>query len=122
MILDKTNYLIYAAQNYQNLHCVSLDDFKADIKTFITARTLLRVYHKTKRIKMRLLLNHIITCSNVFGPHATTRLFFYHCERDLHGYLIPIFEFMNILADDNPETDTICILPDEDIVKMLREV
>jgi hypothetical protein len=122
MILDKNNYLIYAAQNYQNMHCVSLADFKSDVKTFITARTLLRVYHKTNRIKMRLLLNHIITCSNVFGPHATTRLFFYHCEMDLHPYLIAIFDFMNILGDDNPETDVVCIAPDTTIEDMLKEI
>ena len=74
MKLDKNNYLIFAAQNYENLHCTSIADFHKDVKVFITARTLLRSYHKKGELKIRLLVNHVITCGNVFGPRATVFL------------------------------------------------
>lgn len=122
MILDKNNYLIFAAQNYRNLHCTSLADFQTDVKIFITARTLLRLYHKTGNLKIRLLLNHIITCTNVFGHHATVRLFFYHCEEDLQPHLKTIFEYLSILPDMIPEVVLKNIDGNPDIQLMLEEL
>ncbi len=120
--LDKNSYQIYAIQNYTNLHCTSLADFQRDIKIFITARTLLRVYHKSGKLKIRLLLNHIVTLNNLFGPRATVRLFFYHAEYELHPYLKAIFKFLNLVPDEVPEADLICIKSDENITKILEEL
>lgn len=122
MILDKNNYLIFAAQNYENLHCTSLSDFNKDVKIFITARTLLRLYHKTGNLKIRLLLNHIITCTNIFGPHPTVRLFFYHCEKDLRPHLRTIFEFLDIWPEDIPGLILKDIEQNPDIQLMLEEL
>jgi hypothetical protein len=122
MLLDKNNYQLFAARHYTNLHCTSLADFHRDIKIFITARTLLRVYHKSGKLKIRLLLNHIITLNNLFGPRATVRLFFYHAEFELHTYLKAIFEFLNILPDQIPEADLFCLEADPIIATILKEL
>ena len=122
MKLDKNNYLIYAAENYQNLHCTSISDFHKDVKVFITARTLLRLYHKNGNLKIRLLVNHIITCTNVFGPKATVRLFFFHCEEELHPSLVSIFEYLSILPERIPEADLRNIDRNSDLQRMLEDL
>lgn len=120
--LSDENYLIYAAQNYSNAYCTSIDEFYKDIKIIITARTLLRNYFKNGTIHIRLLLNHIITFSNIFGNHATVRLFFFRCEHNLHGYLYAIFKFLDILPEYVEETNLRTILPDPQFTKMLEEL
>jgi hypothetical protein len=117
-IITNDNYLIYAAQNYRNPHCTSLNDFHKDCKRFITARTLLRIFHKGRKIKIQLLLNHIIVCSNMFNVEASVGLFFYHCEPQLYTYLVTIFDFLNILPVDVYDH----IEPNEQIKKILEEI
>lgn len=98
--LNKDTFLIYAAQHYQNSHCTSITDFEKDCKRFVVARTLMRNYYKRDRIPIRLLLNHIVICSNTFGPIATVHLFFYYCEEELYPLLSAVFEFMQIMPID----------------------
>jgi len=96
MQLNQNTVLLYAAKNYENPHCTSIDDFNQDIKRFVIARTLLRKYHKKGKIRIRLLLNHIIICTNTFGNEAATKLLLYYCESELWGYLASFFEFLHI--------------------------
>jgi len=116
--LTTENYLIYAAQNYKNPHCTSLTDFHRDCKRFITARTLLRIFHKGRDIKIQLLLNHIVVCSNMFGNESAVELFFFYCEPELHSYLVAIFDFLNILPT-GPYSD---IQANGQIIQMLEEI
>lgn len=122
MNLTKENYQLFAAKHYNNVQCTSMDDFQRDVKIFITARTILRAYHKGNDLKIRLLLNHIITLTNLFGYLPTVRLFFYHAEYELHSYLKTIFDFLNILPDEIPEADIYCLKSDSNIEKILKEL
>jgi len=114
-ILTKENFLLYAAKHYQNPHCTSISDFDQDCKRFVVARTLMRNYYKRGRIPIRLLLNHVIVCTNMFGNRPAVNLFFYYCEDELWPCLVAIFEFLNIL----PEEVT-GIKPDPNIEYILR--
>jgi hypothetical protein len=98
--LDKNTVLLYAAKNYQNPHCSSLNDFDQDVKRFIIARTIIRNFKKGKRVKIRLLLNHIIICANMFGNEAAGYLLIYYCEKELWPYLAAIFDFLQITPLD----------------------
>lgn len=113
--LTKDTFLIYAANNYQNPHCTSITDFEKDCKRFVIARTLMRNYYKRGKISIRLLVNHVIICGNVFGNTPTVNLFFYYCEEELWPCLVAIFEFLKILPED------INIKPDPQIVHYLEK-
>lgn len=114
--LTKENFLIYAAQHYNNPHCTSIIDFEKDCKRFVIARTLMRNYYKRGRLPIRLLLNHVVICNNMFGPRATAKLFFYYCEKELYPCCVAIFEYLNILPEDMERID-----PDPNIVKIIEE-
>lgn len=113
--LTKETYLIYAAKNYLNPICTSISDFERDCKKFIVARTLMRNYYKKGKLRIRLLINHVIICTNTFGNEPAVKLFFYHCEKELWPCLVALFDFLNILPED------IKIEPDTDIQKMLED-
>ena len=113
--LTRDNFLLYAAKHYQNPHCTSITDFEKDCKRFVTARTLMRNYYKRKRLPIRLLLNHVVICSNMFGHVAAAQLFFYYSEEELWPALVAIFEYLNILPEEANE-----IKPDPNIEYILR--
>jgi hypothetical protein len=113
--LTKETFLFYAARNYQNPHCTSIGDFDEDCKKFVQARTLMRNYYKRGRVRIRLLLNHVIVCTNMFGNQAAVDLFFYYCEEELHGCLVAIFDFLNILPEELNH-----IKPDPNIEHMIK--
>ena len=114
--LTKENFLIYAAQHYNNPHCTSIHDFDQDCKRFVIARTLMRNFYKRNKVPIRLLLNHVVICNNVFGPRATVKLFLYYCEPELWPCCVAIFDYLNILQEDIENID-----PDQDIVKLIKE-
>lgn len=114
--LTKETFLLYAARNYQNPHCTSISDFEKDCKRFVVARTLMRNYYKRGKISIRLLINHIVIQTNMFGNDAAVSLFFYYCEEELYGCLIAIFDFLNILPEELSH-----IKPDPNIERLLRK-
>lgn len=118
--LNDDTFMIYAAQNYQNVHCITLSEFRKDVKRVILARILMRNYFKKDNLQIQLLLNHIIIFNNMFGKMATVRLFFFRCEPKLHEILITVFRFMNILPPYIPEVNLDEIKENINIKKMLE--
>jgi len=74
--LTHENFLIYAIKNYDNPNCRGLHDFYEDLKRFKYLKRLFKRYEKTGRLNERLILNHLIILYNVFGPFATSMLFY----------------------------------------------
>jgi hypothetical protein len=115
--LTKDTFLIYAIKNYQNPHCTSITDFDQDCKRFVVARTLMRNYYKRGTLPphtFRLLLNHVVICTNMFGTEAAVKLFFYYCEEELWPCFVAIADHLSILPID------INIKPDPQFAKNLR--
>ena len=75
-ILTEENFLLYAAQYYDNPQCVSTEEFRADLKRIFYIKKLCTKYKEGKGNYTRLLLNHIIVLNNLFGPVATTRMLY----------------------------------------------
>ena len=75
--LDDSNFLLYAASNYDNPQCYDTDEFYDDLKRFKYLKRLFNRYKETGELKERLILNHLIVIYNVFGPMPATRLLFF---------------------------------------------
>jgi hypothetical protein len=55
-------------------------------------------FEQTGELKHRLILNHIITLNNVFGPSALIRIIFFRMKKQLH-YVKPFLVMLNILPE-----------------------
>jgi len=126
--LDDTNFMLYAAANYDNPHCYDTDEFYDDLKRFKYLKRLLNRYKETGELKERLILNHITVIYNVFGPSAATRLLFFKLE-GYYELLKPFLVFMNHMPDlvigigiNNKTIKDVDIDLDMGIIKALRKI
>lgn len=124
--LTDSNFLLYAAKHYDNPGCFNVTEFYDDLKRIKYIKRLLNKYQETGDLKERLILNHLITLYNVFGPVATTRMLFLKLE----GYyesLKPFLVLLNYMPDvitgiNDKNIYSSDITMDSYIVTILREV
>lgn len=124
--LDNSTYLLYASKHYTNTTCYDIQEFKDDLSRIIYVRRLLLRYRKTKEIKERLVLNHIIIACNVFGVTPACRMFFFKMS-DFHSELKTLFDFLGILPDiieniDGVDIDTTQIEVNQDLRSILNGI
>ena len=88
--LTPENINMFAMKHYDNPSCVDESEFLDDLKRFKYLKRLFRKYDTSGELKVRLIVNHIIILSNVFGVDATTTLLFFKIERE-HWSLVKTF-------------------------------
>jgi uncharacterized protein YerC len=81
----------YAVSNYRNPNCISVLEFLDDLKTIKYIKRLINKYAEKKELKERLVLNHIISLSNVFGVEATINMLWFKVEKKNHDILNAFF-------------------------------
>ena len=89
---------MYAIKAYEKPNYV-LSEFKDDLKRINYLKRLFRRYRKQSDIKERLVLNHLIVLTNVFGPTVTSRLLFFKVAEEDHSILKTYLTFLNIMPD-----------------------
>ena len=89
---------MYAIKAYEKPNYV-LSEFKDDLKRINYLKRLFRRYRKQSDIKERLVLNHLIVLTNVFGPIVTSRLLFFKVAEEDHSILKTYLTFLNIMPD-----------------------
>lgn len=95
--LTEQNARLFAIQHYDNVQCLTEDEFNDDYKRFWFVRRLCKLYVHGQFINERLLLNHIILLLNVFGAMATVRLLFLKADREIQGVLKAYLLYLNVL-------------------------
>jgi len=98
--LNRRNFELFAAQNYNNPECLDIEEFKEDLSRFKYLKRLLRRYELTEDLQIRLILNHIIVLYNVFGIEAANRMIWYKIEPEHWTYIKPFLVFLNYLPID----------------------
>jgi len=96
--LHDGNFLIYAAKCYDRPHILQ-SEFEDDLKRLKYIKRLLRKYRQTGEIKERLVLNHIIILSNVFGVEPTVNMLFFKCDREDYSVLKTLLIFLNYMPE-----------------------
>jgi hypothetical protein len=96
--LTDSNFLLYAAKHYDNPQCFSMDEFHQDLLTFKYIKRLFKRYKDYDILKEKLILNHIILVSNVFGPEATARMLFLKFG-EYDTMLKPFLEYLGMLPE-----------------------
>jgi hypothetical protein len=118
MKLTEDNFLIFAAQNYNNPHCESTEEFYDDLSRFKYLKRLFKRYKVNSDLQERLILNHIIVLYNVFGVKACNEMMFFRMEQEYWSYLKTFLLFLNFITD----TTKVEVPIDENIAKVLRKI
>lgn len=124
MILTESTFLVYAANRYENPHCLDISEFDEDLKRFQYIRKLFSRYKLLNDLKERLILNHLIIIYNCFGPNSTNMLFLK--MEGYHEYLKPFIQYLNFLPQkieyNSIVLNTNNIISDTTIITKLGEI
>lgn len=96
--LNDGNFLIYAAKHYERPHILQ-SEFEDDLKRIKYVKRLLRKYRQTGEFKERLVLNHVIILSNVFGVESTVNMLFFKVDKEDYPLLKTILLYLNYLPN-----------------------
>ena len=118
--------MFYAIKAYENPNCI-MSEFEEDMNRFKYIKRLIKKYKLTGNPKERLILNHIIILSNVFGVEATVRMLFYKTEKEDFPIIKTFLLFLNYMPKTIPAIRSITIYSaditvDVFLAKRLREI
>ena len=116
--ITKKNWLFFAIKNYNVPNLDSEQEFYEDIKRFKYLKRLFRKYKVTGNLKLRLVLNHIIVLSNVFGVEAACTLLLFKIDRPYWPALKPFLNYLEYLYPHELNE----IKEDKKIVESLKEL
>ena len=116
--LDEDNFLLFAANNYNNKQCTSTEEFYDDLNRFKYIKRLLSRYNQDGVLQDRLLVNHVVVIYNVFGIPAANKMMWYKIDQKYWPIIKPILLYLNYITDK----DKIDIPLDKTIVEKLRKI
>lgn len=124
--LNEDNFIMYAIKCYDNPNCV-MSEFEEDLKRIKYIKRLIKRYKTTGELKERLILNHIIVLSNVFGTEPTVRMLFYKFDKEDYEILKTFLLFLNympkvVLGVNNTNIISSDISIDLFVAKRLRDI
>lgn len=94
--LNDDNFMLYAMKCYDKPNAI-VSEFEEDLKRIKYVKRLIKRYKATGELKERLILNHIIILSNVFGIEATVRMLFYKIDSSDYSILKTFLLFLNYM-------------------------
>ena len=94
--LNDDNFMMYAIKSYSSPNCI-MSEFEDDMKRLKYIKRLIKRYRATGELKERLILNHIIVLSNVFGTEACVRMLFYKFDPEDYAILKTFLIFLNYM-------------------------
>ena len=95
------NINMFAMKHYDNPSCVDEAEFLDDMKRFRYLKRLFRKYETSGELKLRLIINHIIILSNVFGVDATTTLLFFKTEVEHWSLLKTFLVYLHFMPEND---------------------
>ena len=122
--INENNIEFFCMQHYDNQECNSVEDFYEDINRIKYVKRLFRRYVKKDELRERLIINHIVSLSNVFGVEPATRLLFFKIENELWPILKTFLVLLSYMPErlKDPEVISSDIPLDERIVNTLRKI
>ena len=116
-ILTPETIDLFALRHYDN-RGASKEEFEDDLKRFKYLKRLFRKYDTSKDFKSRLIINHVIILSNVFGVDAATTLLFFKIDKQHWSILKTILIFLDYM----PENEIIDIEIDQNVMEELKRI
>jgi hypothetical protein len=123
--LNDNNFLLYAASVYDNPNYIQTE-FEEDLKRIKYIKRLIKKYKSAGILKERLLLNHIIVLTNVFGVEPAVRMLFFKTDIEDYPVLKTFLLFLNmmpkhVLSINGTNINSADVTVDMFVGKQLRE-
>jgi hypothetical protein len=99
--LNDDNFLIFAMKCYDK-PTVIMSEFEEDLKRIKYIKRLIKRYRTTGELKERLILNHLIILSNVFGTKNAVRMLFYKIDKEDYNILKTFLIFLDYMPSVIP--------------------
>lgn len=92
--------MIFAMKAYDSPNCI-MSEFEEDLKRIKYIKRLIKRYRiwGEEELKERLILNHLIILTNVFGVEASIRMLFFKTDPSDYHMLKPFLMFMSIMPN-----------------------
>jgi len=116
--ITTNNFVMYAIKHYENPQCEGEKEFHDDMKRFKYIKRLLRKHKDSGILKERLLLNHIIVLTNLFGPEACVTLILFKIQTEYWGTLKSFLLYLNIIRDDELPN----VIMNQEVLDILRKL
>ena len=116
--LNDENFTLFAIKHYKNPQCLSTEEFYEDIRRFRYLKRLLKRYYKNGELRERLILNHIIILSNLFGVSNAIRMLKFKIEMEYWPVIKTCLLYLGYVEEDFE----INIPIDMEVAKILREL
>lgn len=94
--LNDQNFYIYAAKHYDKPNPIQIE-LDEDLNRIKYVKRLLKKYRCNGECKDRLILNHIIILSNVFGVEATVNMLFFKVDKEDYHVLKTFLIFLKYM-------------------------
>lgn len=121
-VLSDEEFLIFSLQHYENPQCQSFEEFYEDLDRIKYLKRLINRADGDASQRNRLVLNHLIILTNVFGVVPANRILFFRMEEKYHRHLKTYLHFLNMLAKEIPEARIREIGMDESLLEELRKI
>ena len=96
--LNDDNFLIFAMKAYDSPNTI-LSEFEEDLKRIKYVKRLIKRYKSTGELKERLIINHLIILSNVFGTKSSVRMLFFKIDEEDHHILKSFLMFLRTMPE-----------------------
>ena len=116
------DFLSFALQHYDNPQCGSLEEFYEDLDRIKYIKRLMNREDGDIGQRNRLILNHLIIMTNVFGIEEGNRILFYRMEEKFYPRLKTFLYFLNVLHIEIPEADIAAIPMETKLLEELRKI
>lgn len=93
--LTESNFMLFAAKNYDNIHCHDMDEFNSDLSIPLHLKKLFTRYETSGILKDRLIVNHLISFFNVFEPRAAIQILLFKIDSKHHVILKTFLQYLN---------------------------
>lgn len=98
--LNEETFTWFAIRHYDNPQCTSTEEFYEDIRRFRYLKRLLKRYHRTGELRERLILNHLIILSNVFGVSYAIKMLQYKIDDEYWPVLKTCLLYLNYIDEE----------------------
>ena len=96
--LTKDNFIMFAIKHYDNPQAEGKKEFFDDMKRFKYLKRLLKRYETNGSLKERLIINHMIILSNVFGVEPAKVMMLYKIENKSWPVLKSFLSHLSMLS------------------------
>lgn len=118
--ITPANWQMFAMKHYDNPQADGEEEFQDDLKRFKYLKRLLKKYHEGGDLKERLILNHIIVLSNVFGVEGAVTLLLFKIEPEYWSELKTFLLYLNMITVFEPALSR--VRKDEHIWNTLQNI